>query len=157
MSTSPLARRPPLSGRLGTVFSVLALALVPWTAYLAIELPERAVARHYDLAWTGFDVALVVLLAGTAWTARGRSRYFALTATATATMLVVDAWFDVVTSAPVAEQVIAVVLAVLVELPLAVLCAWWALHAQDVLAERVVFFRRRASAVGGHVREQAAD
>ena len=157
MSSTHLSRRPPLGGRLGTLFAVLALALVPWTVYLAVELPERAVARHYDLAWTGFDVALVLLLGGTAWTAHHRSRYFALTATATATMLVVDAWFDVVTSAPVAEQAVAVVLAVLVELPLAVLCGWWALHAQDVLAERVVFFRRRASAVRGHVGEQAAD
>ena len=139
------------------VFTALALCLVPWTAYLAIKLPERAVARHYDLAWTGFDIALVLLLGGTAWTAHHRSRYFTLTATATATMLVVDAWFDVVTSAPGAEQAIAVVLAVMVELPLALLCAWWALHAQDVLTERVAFFRRRASAVGGYVGEQAAD
>lgn len=157
MSRDRLARRPPLAGRLGTVFTALALCLVPWTAYLAIELPERAVARHHDLAWTGFDIALVLLLGGTAWTAHHRSRYFTLTATATATMLVVDAWFDVVTSAPGAEQAIAAVLAVLVELPLALLCAWWALHAQDELTESVAFFRRRASAVGGHVGEQAAD
>lgn len=157
VSRDRLARRPPLAGRLGTVFTALALCLVPWTAYLAIELPERAVARHHDLAWTGFDIALVLLLGGTAWTAHHRSRYFTLTATATATMLVVDAWFDVVTSAPGAEQAIAAVLAVLVELPLALLCAWWALHAQDELTESVAFFRRRASAVGGHVGEQAAD
>ncbi len=157
MSRDPLARRPPLAGRLGVVFTALALCLVPWTVYLAVELPERAVARHYDLAWTGFDIALVLLLAGTAWTAHHRSRFFALTATATATLLVVDAWFDVVTSAPGGEQLVAVMLAVLVELPLALLCAWWALHAQDVLTERLAVFGRRASAVGGHVGEQAAD
>lgn len=157
MTSSPA--RPPFGEWLGTMFAVLAACLVPWTVYLAVELPERSVSHHYDLAWVGFDVALVVMLAATAWSAKRRSRYFAVAATATGTMLVVDAWFDVVTSRPGDERLMAVVLAVLVELPLAALCLWWALHAQDVLARRVQFFRRRArdSAVRGDVGEQAAD
>lgn len=154
-SASP-ATGPPLGRWLGPMFTVLAACLVPWTIYLAVELPERAVSHHYDLAWTGFDVALIAVLGATAWTAKRGSRYFALAATATATMLVVDAWFDVVTSSTREEQVLAVVLAAVVELPLAVLCGWWSLHAQDVLARRVVFFAR-PSAVSGDVREQAAD
>ena len=153
-------RRPPFERWLGLLFVLLASALVPWTVYLAIELPRRAVSRHYDLAWVGFDVALVLVLAATAWSAMRRSRYLALTATSAATLLVVDAWFDVVTSPSVREEAMALVLAVLVELPLAALCIWWALHVQDVMASTVVFWRRRAredgSAVGRDVGEKAA-
>ena len=157
MTSTPA--RPPLGPWLGPLFAALAVCLVPWTVFLAVQLPERSISHHYDLAWTGFDVALIAMLGATALTAKRHSRYFSLATTATATMLVVDAWFDVVTSQPGGERIMAVVLAVIVELPLAALCLWWGLHAQDVLAARVQFFRRRArvSAVGGHVGEQAAD
>ena len=154
-------QRPPFERWLGLLFVLLASALVPWTVYLAIELPRRAVSRHYDLAWVGFDVALGLVLSATAWSAMRRSRYLALTATAAATMLLVDAWFDVVTSPTGRQEAMALVLAGLVELPLAVLCIWWALQVQDVMASTVVFWRRRArrggSAVGGDVGEKAAD
>ncbi len=154
-------QRPPFERWLGLLFVLFASALVPWTVYLAIELPRRAVSRHYDLAWVGFDIALGVVLSATAWLAIQRSRYLALAATAAATLLVVDAWFDVVTASAGRQEAMALVLAGLIELPLAALCVWWALHVQDVMASTVVFWRRRAasasSAVGGHVGEETAD
>ncbi|WP_371641802.1 hypothetical protein [Streptomyces mirabilis] len=45
-----------------------------------------------------------------------------LTATATAALLVVDAWFDVTASQPGPELATAVVMAVCAELPMAALC-----------------------------------
>jgi hypothetical protein len=46
------------------------------------------VSPHYDAAWAGFDVMLVVALASTGYFALRRSRYLATAATAT--LLVVD-------------------------------------------------------------------
>ncbi|MEU9468049.1 hypothetical protein AB0D78_15590 [Streptomyces avermitilis] len=46
----------------------------------------------------------------------------AFTATATATLLVVDAWFDTMTAAPGGNQLPAVAMAFGAELPLAVMC-----------------------------------
>jgi hypothetical protein len=95
--------------------------LLPWTIYLGYSLPSRQVSPHYDAAWAGFDVMLMATLASTGYFALQRSRYLATAATATATLLVVDAWFDVMTSPP-SQHLESVALAVLIELPLASLC-----------------------------------
>src|SRR5204863_503856 len=82
--------------------------------------------------------ALVVVLAMTAWMAwRGRP-YVALSSTAAATMLAVDAWFDVMTTPRGHGLFLSWLLAVLVELPLAGICLWIALHAEMVIENRVV-------------------
>jgi hypothetical protein len=128
---------------LGPAFAVMAVVMVPWTVYLAIDLPERAVSHHYDTAWVGFDVALMLVLAATGRFAQLRSRWFPLAASAAATMLVVDAWFDVVT-APAHQRMLSVLLAALVELPLASLCLYWAHRWQDVMIERLSMWRRQA-------------
>lgn len=105
-----------------------AVALVPWIAVLAVTLPARAVARNWSLAWSGFDVLLAALLAGTAWLRRrGDVRVGAL-AGASAAMLLADAWFDTSTSAKGWDSAVAVCCAVFVELPLAVVCARIALR-----------------------------
>jgi hypothetical protein len=105
-----------------------AVALVPWIAVLAVTLPAHVVARNWSLAWSGFDVLLAAMLAGTAWLRRrGDARVGAL-AGASAAMLVVDAWFDTSTSAKGADSAMALGSAVFIELPLAVLCARIALR-----------------------------
>ncbi|WP_063628115.1 hypothetical protein [Actinospica robiniae] len=106
-----------------------ALALVPWIAVLAVTLPAHTVARNWSLAWSGFDVLLATMLAGTAWLRRrGDARVGAL-AGASAAMLVADAWFDTSTSAKGWDSATAVVSAVFIELPLAAICARMALRA----------------------------
>ncbi len=141
MRTPRLGKR--LVPLLGPAFAVMAIVMVPWTAYLAFELPERQVTQHYDVGWVGFDIGLIVTLGATGWFAWRRSRWFPLTATATATLLVVDAWFDVL-GAPGNERALSVALAVLVELPLAAVCLWWAARWQDVMIERLSMWRRQA-------------
>jgi hypothetical protein len=64
-----------------------------------------------------------------------RSPFAEVTATITGTLLVCDAWFDVLTSRGVSDIAQAATLAVLVELPLAGLCFWMArnvAHAVEV-------------------------
>jgi hypothetical protein len=118
----------------GRVLLLLGAALVPWTVYLSINLPRRHVVHHWDLAWGGFDAALVVMLvvAGISF-ARGRELARTL-APVIAALLVVDAWFDVVTAGDDAQLWFAIALAVFAELPIAAFCVWLA-HAAHM--ERV--------------------
>src|SRR3954464_14518417 len=88
----------------------VAVALVPWTVLLNERLPSRHLASHWDLAWTGFDVALAAVILATAVTAVGGSaEWLGRLAAACGTMLVCDAWFDVLTSTTRTEVVVAVV------------------------------------------------
>jgi hypothetical protein len=108
--------------RLGAVVAVVALALVPWTAVLAVMLPERHVARHWDVAWAGFDLALSVSLLATGLAALRGREWLGIAATASGTLLLCDAWFDTLTASTGAQLTAALLLAGLVEVPLAVLC-----------------------------------
>ena len=103
------------------LLGVVALALVPWSIALTMQLPAHHVARHWDVAWAGFDAGMAVVLIATVVAAVRGSAWLTGLAMAAAAMLVCDAWFDVVTSAP-DERWVAVASALVVELPLAVVC-----------------------------------
>jgi hypothetical protein len=118
------------------LFSLAALLLVPWVVILVRTLPSRHAALHWDVAWAGFDVFLALVLSGVAVAAWRRSPWLEGAATAAAALLAVDAWFDILTSSSHLELAMAIGEAVVVELPLAVLCL---LLARD--AERVLRFR----------------
>jgi hypothetical protein len=118
----------------GPLFSLLSLLLIPWIAFIALVLPSRQLSRNYDFAWAGFDGMVFIALASTAYFALRRSRYLSVAATATGTLLIVDAWFDVLTSRR-REVPFALLLAVLVELPLAGLC-WWLSQQTQAIAEK---------------------
>ena len=124
-------------------FAIAAIATVPWVAFLAGSLPST-VRINDRLAWVGFDAALVAMLATTAYLAWRAKPKVALAATALATMLVIDAWFDVNTSQAGAERDLAIGLAVL-EVALAGVSLWIALHAATVVRRRVDDLARRAA------------
>jgi hypothetical protein len=99
-----------------------ALVLVPWVVLLVRALPSAHRSVHWDVAWAGFDVAMAVLLLAVALAARRNSPWLEGAATAAATLLFIDAWFDILTASTRTEVLAAVAEAVLVELPLALLC-----------------------------------
>jgi hypothetical protein len=101
-----------------------ALVLVPWIGWLASSLPCRYLARHWDIAWAGFDTALATTLALTWVAALRRAPWLDRAAVAAATLLAADAWFDVVTSRGATAVALATTEAVAVELPIALLCIW---------------------------------
>jgi hypothetical protein len=111
--------------------------LIPWTIYLGLTLPDRQLSPHYNIAWVGFDVLELIALGATGYFALRGSRYLALTSAAAATLLVVDAWFDIMTS-PRDQIMQAIVLAVLVELPLAAVCGWLSYHTEHLCDRRIV-------------------
>ena len=109
------------------VLWVCAFALVPWTAYLAVSLPDVYSTRHWAVAWTGFDVLEIFALAATAYYAwRGRQALIAY-AIAAATLLVCDAWFDITLDLGTPGIWTSLASAVLIELPLAYFLAHRAL------------------------------
>jgi hypothetical protein len=147
----------------GPLFALLSLLLLPWTLFIAFALPSRQLSPNSGLAWAGFDGMLLIGLASTAYFALRRSRYLSVAATATGTLLIVDAWFDVLTSRR-SDRMLALLFAVVSELPLAALCWWLSRQTQAIAEKRIALLlpgaagrmRRdaeRAGAVEGAARE----
>ena len=125
----------------GPSFLLFSLILLPWTVYIGFSLPTRQLSPNYDLAWAGFDVMLLSLLASTGVFALRRSRYLASAASATAALLVVDAWFDCMTT-PAPQRLESIVLCACIELPLAALCLWLSWHTMQIAERRIVLLQR---------------
>jgi hypothetical protein len=104
-----------------TVVTASSLAMIPWIAYLAVSLPTRYVAAQWKVAWVGFDIALVLALIWTAWNAWQRRQLLVPSAIISATLLVCDAWFDIVLDWGTPDLPVSIATAVLAELPLAAL------------------------------------
>jgi hypothetical protein len=124
----------PLPRWVAPLLGLVALFLVPWSLWLTFTLPSRHITDRYDLAWVGFDVALAAAFAATAWAGLYRVRWLVPLAAAAGTMLLCDAWFDVVTSSYGGEMVEAALEAVFGELPLAALCVYIVLDVERFLA-----------------------
>lgn len=75
-----------------------AVLLVPWMAVLAMTLPGRATVDHWPLAWIGLDVLMAAGCATTALLGLRADPRARLTASATASTAVLDAWFDITTA-----------------------------------------------------------
>jgi hypothetical protein len=127
-SAAPIeSNRVPLPRWVVPLLTLAAAGLLPWTLWLTYSLPSRHVTPHYDLAWVGFDVALLTSFAATAWCAVRSSQYLVPAAAATATLLLCDAWFDVVTSGSSGELLESMLQALLAELPLSAIC-WYVVY-----------------------------
>src|SRR3954452_9216500 len=117
---------------LAYAFVVCSLALLPWTVCLYQTLPSRATADNWDVAWTGFDIAIAATLLATAIGALRRASWTQGVAASAATLLICDAWFDVVTSRTAHELEVALIMAFFAEGPLALVCIWVARNADRV-------------------------
>ncbi len=130
--------RDPLTGQLRSVrahpFGFLAMgatiALIPWTLIYITQLPDRHTTDHWNVAWTGFDLMLATALGFTAWCALRERAMLIVGLIASSTLLLCDAWFDLVTSWGTDDQMLTLLTAVLIELPLAI---YFALLARRVL------------------------
>jgi hypothetical protein len=128
----------PLPRWIAPVLLLAAAGLLPWTLWLTYSLPAQHVARHWDLAWVVFDVALLAAFALTGWFAVRASQWLVPAAAATGTMLLCDAWFDVATSAGGGERLEAILEAGFAELPLAAICAFVVYDAERFRQETIV-------------------
>jgi hypothetical protein len=111
----------------------VALGLVPWTLYLSYALPAHHVTNHWRLAWAGFDLGLTTALVATAVGVIRAAPWLEGAAAVATTLLVTDAWFDILLSHGNGELLEAIGLAAAAELPLALFCLWIALNAERAL------------------------
>jgi hypothetical protein len=136
-------KRTPRSAKswLGRGVLIAGLAMIPWVFILACSLPPAIRVTHWSIAWAGLDALEALGLMTTGVALIGRYSWLCLPAAVTATLLVIDAWFDITTSAPGPAATVAVAMAVFPELPMAGLCAVLAIrHAPD----RTLCHRRRS-------------
>jgi hypothetical protein len=115
------------------VFGAIGVGLLPWSVWISATLKPHHTTNRWDLAWSGFDAGLALCFGGTALAAWRRSPWVAPLAAATGTLLLTDAWFDVVLESHGNEQEVAVFEAVFFELPVAALCFWIAHRAERFL------------------------
>jgi hypothetical protein len=126
----------------GPMFALFSVFMLPWIIYIGVSLPSRQLSPNYDLAWAGFDVLLAGGLASSGYFALRRSRYLSSAAAATAAMLVVDAWFDCMTT-PGDARWESIAFCCLVELPLAAVCVWLSYHTEQVSQQRILILQRQ--------------
>jgi hypothetical protein len=118
------------------VYGAAGVFLLPWAVWLSASLRPEHVSERWDIAWSGFDVGLAVGFCGTAFAAYRRSPWVGALAAATGTLLLTDAWFDVMLESHGSELAVAIFEALVFELPMAVFCFW--------IAQRTERFHARA-------------
>jgi len=97
------------------------IVLAAWIGVLAVTLPKFYRTGTWRGAWVGFDVALLAAFAATAWAAWRRRQLLVICLIVLATLLLCDAWFDVVLDVDTPGFLASLLSALLVEAPLAVL------------------------------------
>jgi hypothetical protein len=115
-------------------FAAAGLVMLPWTIWLSMSLKPHHETNRWDIAWSGFDTGLAILFIATSFAAYHRSPWVGALAGATGTLLVTDAWFDIVLESHADELRQSIALAIFAELPLAALCFWIAQRTERFLA-----------------------
>jgi hypothetical protein len=109
----------------------VAVGLVPGTLHLGFTLPSRHLQEnYYDVAWSGFDFALAAAIVATGVGVLRRRLWVQGAAACAATLLLCDAWFDVLSSNPGSDRMETLLLAIFTELPLAGFCIYIARHSE---------------------------
>jgi hypothetical protein len=114
-----------------------AVLLIPWIAYLGVTLPDHYVVSNWSATWVGFDILLLFMFAATAVLGWLRRQLLILTGFASGVLLLCDAWFDLMTSAPgdLWESVASAAL----EIPIAILLIGGTVRLMRFMAARFWF------------------
>ena len=115
-------------------FAAIGIGLLPWSIWLSSSLSPHHEAQRWDIAWSGFDTGLAIAFVLTAIAAWRRSPWVGACAAATGTLLLTDAWFDVLLESHADELRNSIMLALFAELPLAAVCFWIAYRTERFLA-----------------------
>lgn len=108
-----------LRSRLLTVLVACCTGLGAWIVYLAISMPTGYRSKAWSAAWVGFDILLLLSLTGTIVAAMLRRQIVVMLAVFTATLLLCDAWFDIVLDWGTSDVWGSLASAVFAEVPLA--------------------------------------
>jgi hypothetical protein len=143
------ARPATLREWVAVVFGAVGIGLLPWTIWLSQWLPSSHASVRWDVAWSGFDTGLALTFMFTAVAAWRRSPWVSAGAAATGTLLVTDAWFDIILESHSDELRISIVTAIIFELPAAAFCFWIAYRTERFLVRVVGEVHERG--VGSHL------
>ncbi len=105
---------------IGVLIVLASLVLAAWILYLIFDLPTSYRAENWNIAWIGFDIAMLICLATTAWAILNRRQVAIPGAMVSATFLMIDSWFDAITSQAGLDFKLALASALLVEIPSAI-------------------------------------
>jgi hypothetical protein len=97
-----------------------AIILLPWTIYLGASLPTHHLSAHWDISWTGLDIGLIITMLATGILAYRKSRWLVITSSMVGSLLLVDAWFDVMSERRVSQFYQSLFLAIFIEIPMAI-------------------------------------
>jgi hypothetical protein len=111
---------PALVGAAAVLGTLLSLRLALAIEIGGAERPSSAI--RWPLAWAGLDLGLAAAFAASALLVRLRSRWLAVSASATAAMLVSDAWFDCATASGTGAFATSLAVGLGLEAPLAAFC-----------------------------------
>lgn len=89
--------------------------------YLLKALPNSYRAEHWNVAWFGYDFGMIITLLATSWALWNMRQVAIPGAMISTTFLVIDSWFDVITSNPGWDHKLALLSAFFIELPTAYL------------------------------------
>ncbi len=131
---------------LAAFYAFCAVVLIPWVIALANVLPKRYVSPNWRPAWIGLDVMLIVMLIASAIALVKHSLWIIMTTSIVGAMLLLDAWFDILTASKGGPLTSALASAVFIELPLVVLSFGIAGHTirqQVSLTSKPLFRKRR--------------
>ncbi len=103
------------------IYGTACAFLIPWTIFLGFVLPRQYISHNWDVAWVGFDILELILFALTAVLAINKSIWSGLSSAMLFIVLLVDAWFDVLTARPGLSESRSILEALIVELPLALI------------------------------------
>lgn len=114
--------------RLGRAYVAAGVLMIPWVLFLSRTLPASATDCHWALAWVGLDSSEALALFATGWLLLRADNRCVLAATATAVLLLTDAWLDLNSAAPGGDLLTAITMAVFAEVPIALACVALALR-----------------------------
>jgi hypothetical protein len=95
--------------------------LAGWIAVLMLKLPAQFKASHWRGVWVGLDLAELAGFAATAWASWRQRQVLIFCMVFTGTLLIGDAWFDLVLDYGTSGFTMSVLSAALAEIPLALL------------------------------------
>jgi hypothetical protein len=108
--------------RLGLLFLTgVCVVLAAWIGFLVATLPPDFKIDHWSTAWVGLDIAELAGFAATVWASWKQRQAVIVCMVFTGTLLVCDAWFDIVLDAGTPGITTSVLAAVFAEFPLAFL------------------------------------
>jgi hypothetical protein len=118
LSTHP-ERVKRLRARFLAVLVACCAGLGAWIVYLAFSMPTGYQSKAWSAAWVGFDILLLLALTGTVVAAMLGRQIVVMLAVFTATLLLCDAWFDIVLDWGTSDVWLSLASAAFIEVPLA--------------------------------------